>query len=105
MKLVKKENIGIQLVYNTNVEEVNNYVGNSVINHNCVIDAGYEGEIHINVINTSNNSVRIYENQKLIQFIELPIFLSEIELEKDLETLHPVPTSRGAKGFGSNDHI
>lgn len=86
-----------------------------------VVDYTYQGEIHINVINTSTKVVRIYENMKLIQFIETPIFTSEIEvteinlsgtleggLEKVLELesknfYKGMITDRGDGGFGSTD--
>ena len=69
-----------------------------------VCDESYQGEVHMNVINTSNNDVKIYENQKLVQFIELPIILSEIK-EEAIGGFFEEITSRGAKGFGAHDSI
>ena len=70
----------------------------------CVVDYEYQGEIHINVINTSSKTVRVYEGDKLIQFIEMPIFTSEIKEVKDPVELYPDGiTQRGADGFGSTD--
>jgi dUTPase len=103
MKIIKKENVGILPVYNTNVKDVHNYVGSKAINHNCVVDFEYQGEIHINVINTSSKVVRIYAGQKLMQFLETPIFTSTIEEVKTLENLYKGATSRGPDGFGSTD--
>jgi len=69
-----------------------------------VVDYEYQGEIHINVINTSSKLVRIYEGDKLIQFVELPIFTSEIEEVSNLYDLYPDgETSRAEGGFGSTD--
>lgn len=69
-----------------------------------VVDYEYQGEIHINLINTSSKLVKIYEGDKLLQFVELPIFTSEIEEVEDLMTLYPEgETPRGADGFGSTD--
>ena len=68
-----------------------------------VIDYEYQGEIHINVINTSNEVVEVLENQKLIQFLETPIFNSEIEISEDQENFYKKETTRGAKGFGESD--
>ena len=69
-----------------------------------VVDYEYQGEIHINVINTSSKLVKVYEGDKLMQFVELPIFTSEIEEVEDLQTLYPEgETSRGSGGFGSTD--
>ncbi|MDD5648965.1 MAG: hypothetical protein PHF86_00865 [Candidatus Nanoarchaeia archaeon] len=81
-----------------------------------VVDYTYQGEIHINVINTSTKVVRIYENMKLIQFIETPIFTSEIEVTESNDFLSEgglelesknfykgMITDRGDGGFGSTD--
>ena len=69
-----------------------------------VVDYEYQGEIHLNVINTSPKTVRIYEGMKLLQFIETPIFTSEIEEAEDLPALYPDgETSRADGGFGSTD--
>jgi len=68
-----------------------------------VVDFEYQGEIHINVINTSSKVVRIYEGQKLIQFLETPIFTSEIEEIETLQDLYKGATSRADGGFGSTD--
>ena len=70
----------------------------------CVVDFEYQGEIHINVINTTKFPVTIEENQKLMQFVELPIITSEIILVEDEETLfNGEITTRGASGFGDSD--
>lgn len=68
-----------------------------------VVDFEYQGEIHINVINTSSKVVRIYEGQKLIQFLETPIFTSPIEEVDTLQNLYKGATSRADGGFGSTD--
>lgn len=68
-----------------------------------VVDFEYQGEIHINVINTSSKAVRIYEGQKLIQFLETPIFTSSIEEVDTLQNLYKEATSRADGGFGSTD--
>lgn len=39
----------------------------------CVVDEDYLGEVHISLINTSNNEVYINENDKVVQFILLPL--------------------------------
>ena len=67
----------------------------------CVIDAGYQGEIHLNLINTSNKVVRIYEDMKIVQFIELPIYISNIIEINNLNKLYQEKTSRGDGGFSS----
>lgn len=76
----------------------------------CVVDYTYKGEIHLSLINTSTDLVRIYENQKIVQFLELPIFTSEIEcLENGSDPevyksfFEGLRDDRGAGGFGSTD--
>lgn len=69
-----------------------------------VIDYSYQGEIHLNLINTSNQTIRIYEDMKIIQFIETPIYISDIKIYDELEDIYPEETDRGAGGFGSTDH-
>lgn len=46
-----------------------------------VIDYEYQGEIHIGVINTSEEDVYIYEDMKLMQYLETPIYVSPIEVD------------------------
>lgn len=69
----------------------------------CVVDADYQGEIHISLVNTSNREVRITENDKIIQFLLQPVFYDSIEEVESLEKLYPNKTERGAGGFGSTD--
>jgi dUTP pyrophosphatase len=64
-----------------------------------VVDLDYQGEIHINVVNTGKNSIEIEENEKLIQFILRPVIYDDVE-EVDFSNLYQESTDRGAKGFG-----
>lgn len=69
-----------------------------------IVDYTYKGEIHISVINTGTKSVRIYENMKMIQFVETPVFNSEVECEESLfEYIGPEkpgkPVSPGEEKF------
>jgi dUTPase len=69
-----------------------------------VVDYEYQGEIHINVINTSSKLVRVYEGDKLMQFVEMPIFTSEIrEVDRFPDLFPEGETSRADGGFGSTD--
>lgn len=80
-----------------------------------IIDYTYKGEMHISVINTGTKPVRIYENMKIIQFVETPIFNSEVEVldssgsdEKSLEEISKsfyegLKDDRGSGGFGSTN--
>jgi len=77
-----------------------------------VVDYTYKGEIHLSLINTSDRPVRILPGQKIIQFLEMPIFTSEVEIvEGDSESMDEVTEKfydglqddRGEGGFGSTD--
>jgi dUTPase len=67
-----------------------------------VVDYEYQGEIHIGLINTGTDNIFIYEDEKIIQFIETPIYTSDIEIvnEKDL---YSEKTTRGDGAFGSTN--
>jgi len=79
----------------------------------CVVDYLYQGEVHLSVINTSTKVVRIYEDMKLLQFIEMPVFNSDIEVfgtdQRGVYNINPddfyygMSTERGEGGFGSSD--
>lgn len=67
-----------------------------------VVDSDYAGEVHISVINTSNEDVIINTGEKLIQFIHTPVLLTppeEID-EYMFNALHD-KSARGEGGFGS----
>tara|TARA_R110001606_G_scaffold392489_1_gene561458 strand:+ start:6834 stop:7337 length:504 start_codon:yes stop_codon:yes gene_type:complete len=69
----------------------------------CVVDIGYTGEVHINVINTTSQAVKLTCGEKLMQFVLLqvdfsnPVEVSEIEYNK-----HTM-SDRGEGGFGSSN--
>lgn len=77
-----------------------------------VVDYLYQGEVHINVINTSTKVVRIYEDMKLIQFVETPVINSDInvvnpnfdkdDVQKD-KFYEGMQRDRGEGGFGSSN--
>ena len=71
----------------------------------CVVDFEYMGEIHISLINTSSEKVVLTPGMKVIQFLETPIFNSDIEVEenKTPDEFYEKETTRGAGGFGSSD--
>lgn len=67
----------------------------------CVIDEDYQGEVHIHVTNVSNNATLIVPNQKLVQFLLVPVYYADIE-ELDLDELYAgMDSERGIGGFGS----
>ena len=67
-----------------------------------VVDSDYAGEVHISVINTSNDEVIIKTGEKLIQFIHTPVLLTPPEEvdEYMFNALHD-KSQRGEGGFGS----
>lgn len=67
-----------------------------------VVDSDYAGEVHISVINTSNDVVRIETGDKLIQFIHTPVLLTPLDEvdEYHFNSLHD-KSQRGDGGFGS----
>jgi dUTP pyrophosphatase len=72
----------------------------------CVIDRGYEGEVHINLINTSNVDQEIKFGQKIVQFIQIRIdnhFPNEVTEEEYMTICakEHEDSERGTGGFGS----
>jgi len=74
-----------------------------------VVDYTYMGEIHLSVINTSSKNVRIYENMKILQFVETPVFNSQVKIVDDGDTTEAINFYVGLEddrkdgGFGSTD--
>lgn len=69
----------------------------------CVIDHGYSGEVHINMINAGDQTQFIVPGEKIVQGILIPVVTFEtIEVPEDeLYSAIHVAGSRGAGGFGS----
>lgn len=66
-----------------------------------VIDAGYQGEVHLNLINTSNENVTIRSGQKIVQFIHKEYIDTKWE-EITNEQYDQIEVSdRGTGGFAS----
>ena len=68
----------------------------------CVVDEDYQGEIHLHVINASNERVSIEPGEKLVQMLLIPVFydiLEEVNSEEEL--FGGEQTDRGQGGFGS----
>ena len=66
----------------------------------CVIDSGYQGEIHIHLINVSKKDVFITPDMKIMQFLLMPVSGLQTE-ECDLEELYEEESERSTGGFGS----
>lgn len=65
-----------------------------------VIDAGYTGVVHINLINASSKEVRIDYGEKIVQAIQMPYVVTDYQ-EVDEETIDNVESDRKSGGFGS----
>jgi dUTP pyrophosphatase len=67
----------------------------------CVVDCGYQGEVHINLTNVGLINQTLYPGDKIVQFVLLLLgdpIIEEVE-EKDL---YQEVSSRGEGGFGSS---
>lgn len=73
-----------------------------------VVDYTYKGEIHLSLINTSNEAIRIYQNMKILQFMETPVFNSTVKVQ-EVDNISEdafymgLQDDRGEGGFGSTD--
>lgn len=99
MKILKKESCGIQEVFNTNMENNSNYITeNGAVNHNCVIDSQYRGELVVHLFNLSDKEVRFDAGDKIVQGVVLPVWGG---LPTLVDEIH-MDTERGTGGFGSS---
>ncbi len=62
-----------------------------------VIDSSYRGEIHAQIVNSSNKPVHIQPGMKIIQLLFVPVLHPKIEFVDSLEDTH-----RGENKFGSS---
>jgi len=72
-----------------------------------VVDYEYQGEIHISLIYTGNSTCAIFPGQKILQFLETPVYNSDIDIitnQTPQEFYEDIKTTRGTDGFGSSDH-
>jgi deoxyuridine 5'-triphosphate nucleotidohydrolase len=68
----------------------------------CVIDSDYQGEVHIHLINQSDKSIVLEEDQKIAQFVLVDAWHGSPK-EVKFEELYGVKTERGVGGFGSTN--
>jgi len=68
-----------------------------------VVDEDYEGEIHINIVNTSNHIVEICEDEKIIQWLEIGVGLSKLKELDSKELFKDSTSERKDGGFGHTD--
>jgi|TARA_B100000287_G_C20485122_1_gene722741 dUTP pyrophosphatase len=67
----------------------------------CVVDCGYQGEVHINLTNVGESPQYIKPGDKIVQFVLLPLGEPSVELI-DSNNLYESESSRGEGGFGSS---
>ncbi len=67
----------------------------------CVVDCGYQGELHINLTNVSAEYQTIAAGDKIVQFVLLPLGDPTIELVEE-NNLYESISTRGEGGFGSS---
>lgn len=104
MKVIKKVNSGIQQVFSTNVKNNHNYISeNGIVNHNCVVDEGYAGEVHIHLFNDGHDAVLLEPGMKIVQFVLVRVGnhdvceIGEAEYKEHMDKLY----TRGEGAFGS----
>lgn len=69
-----------------------------------IVDADYQGEIHIHIINVGRYPVTIKPGIKLAQFILVPVAYDDVEVvNAEDELFNGTTTDRGEGGFGSTD--
>lgn len=67
----------------------------------CVIDANYQGEIHINLLNTSDREVILHSGQKIAQAVQIPLIRTQWNKISNEEYDQIGKTDRNSGGFGS----
>ena len=69
----------------------------------CLVDADYRGEVHLNLINVSDEPVTLKTGDKVVQFMHLPVIKTDyVEISADMFDAAP-KTERGTGGFGSSN--
>ena len=66
-----------------------------------VVDEDYQGVVHLSLVNTSEEPVKIQYGQKIIQFLLIPVLYDTVEEVSTEEELFTKESSRGEGGFGS----
>ena len=67
-----------------------------------VVDADYQGEVHLNLINTGNTDIEIFSGMKIVQFIHKYYIHTDLE-EISVDEYNSLKVSdRGDGGFSSS---
>jgi dUTP pyrophosphatase len=67
-----------------------------------VVDESYQGEVHLSLVNTGYETIKIYPGDKIVQFILVPVYYSDIQ-ETNITNLYDKESNRGTGGFGSTN--
>lgn len=69
-----------------------------------VVDADYQGEIHISLLNTSKKDIKVCEGEKIIQFILIDLPEDDgLNEMNSIEELYSEESERKDGGFGSTN--
>lgn len=68
----------------------------------CVVDADYQGEVHLNMLNVGNTDIELVSGMKIVQFIHKYYIDTDWEEISVDEYNNLDKTSRGDGGFGSS---
>ena len=66
----------------------------------CVVDSGYQGEVHFHWFNYGKNIIHVHPGDKIVQFVLLPLGDPAVEEVSESE-LYSEVSNRGEGGFGS----
>lgn len=70
-----------------------------------VVDSDYTGEIHVGILNTSNEYMKFHQGDKIGQFVHVPIYLTDMkEINPGAYRELTSTSDRGQGGFGSTDN-
>lgn len=69
-----------------------------------VIDAGYEGIVHVNLHNVGTHTVTIDAGEKIAQALMYKIEVPAVEVVDEQVLYNGVKSERGEGGFGSTDN-
>ena len=67
-----------------------------------VVDADYQGEVHLNLINTGNTDVEVFSGMKIVQFIHKYYINTDLEEISNDEYNSLKASDRGSGGFSSS---
>lgn len=67
-----------------------------------VVDADYQGEVHLNLINTGNTDIEVFSGMKIVQFIHKYYIHTDLEEISVDEYNNLKASDRGATGFGQS---